>query len=336
MENILNDTFPKVTAIAHPNIALIKYWGKRDATYNLPAAGSISMTLDGLKTTTSVQFDPELEQHDRITINGELLEATQSRRLGHFLDRIRTLAKTSAFAHVSTDNDFPTSAGLASSASGFAALALAASHAAGLELGPKQLSILARLGSGSAARSIHGGWAEMFPGVLPDGSDSYARQIADEHYWDLRCLVAVCAQGPKKIGSTEAMVHTANTAPYYTSWVEDVPKAIQEALAAIETRDFERLATAAEASCLRMHACAMAADPGILYWRGVTVDLIHAVRAWRAQGLPVFFTIDAGPHIKAFCAPDVEAEVARRLAEVPGVLDVLHTRGGQGARLIST
>jgi diphosphomevalonate decarboxylase len=323
----------KATALAHPNIALVKYWGKRDLTYNLPAAGSVSMTLDGMSTRTTVRFDPELEQ-DRISLNGEELERGKSARLARFMDRVRIIAQSQEFAHVDTINDFPTSAGLASSASGFAALALAATKAAGVDLDPRKLSILARLGSGSAARSIYGGWAEMMPGVLADGTDCYARQIADESYWDLRCLVAVCAQGPKAIGSTEAMMQTARTAPYYEAWVADVPRHIQRAHDAIQARDFEALALIAEESCLRMHACAMAASPGILYWKGITVELIHHIRALRASGTPVFFTIDAGPHIKAFCTPDVEDRVAASLAEIDGVLDVLHTKPGAGARLI--
>lgn len=323
----------EATALAHPNIALVKYWGKRDLTYNLPAAGSISMTLEGMLTRTNVRFDAALER-DTISVNGDLLSASKARRLERFMDRVRTLSGKHQFAHIQTVNDFPTAAGLASSASGFAALALAATSAAGLELDSKRLSILARLGSGSAARSIHAGWVEMLPGKLSDGSDCYARQIADESYWDLRCLVAVTAQGAKKIGSTEAMMSTARTSPFYDAWVSDVPAAITQALEAIKTRDFAALAATAEASCLRMHACAMGSDPGILYWKGVTVDLIHAVRSWREQqGIPVFFTIDAGPHIKAFCTADAEPKVAAMLAEFPGVLDVLHARAGRGARL---
>lgn len=322
----------QVTALAHPNIALIKYWGKRDLTYNLPAAGSVSMTLEGMLTRTTVRFDPELDD-DRIELNGELLERDRASRLARFMDRVRTLADSSQFAHIQTVNDFPTSAGLASSASGFAALALAATRAAGLELDERKLSILARLGSGSAARSVFGGWVEMHPGVLDSGSDSYARQIASPDWWDLRCVVAVCDSGPKAIGSTEAMMHTARTSPYHEAWVQNVGAAVDAARQAIQARDFDQLAELAEASCLRMHASAMAADPGILYWKPVTVELIHRVRDARAEGLPAFFTIDAGPHVKTFCPPEHEDEVARLVASVDGVRDVLHARGGQGARL---
>ena len=326
--------YPRVTATAHPNIALVKYWGKRHTGLNLPAAGSISLTLDGLHTTTSVQFSPDLDA-DQIHLNDALLPQKPAARLSAFLDIVRQRAGIEHRAQVHTQNDFPTSAGLASSASGFAALATAATHAAGLDLQPRELSILARKGSGSAARSIFGGWVEMLPGSQENGSgeDSYALQLHDQSYWDLRCLVAVCAQGPKKIGSTEAMLNTAHTSPYYDAWIEDVPRAIAEAKNALQNKDFQQLAEVSEASCLRMHACAMGANPGILYWKGITVELIHFVRTLRAAGTPVFFTIDAGPHIKAFCTPEAEEAVANALREVPGVLDILHTRGGAGARI---
>lgn len=323
-----------VSAVAHPNIALIKYWGKRNVQLNLPAAGSLSLTLDGLHTTTSVHFDPALD-HDKIAINDEILSGSKHQRLSEFLDLVRQRAGINHRATVITKNDFPTSAGLASSASGFAALALAASKAANLDLDPTELSILARRGSGSAARSIHGGWVEMFPGKDdPNGLDSYAVQLHDESHWDLNCLVAVCAQGPKKIGSTEAMMSTAETAPYYPAWIEDVPKTLVEAKLALASRDFSKLADVAEASCLRMHACAMAANPGILYWKGITVDLIHLVRQMRQEGTPVFFTIDAGPHIKAFCTAEAAPKVSETLAAVPGVQKILHATPGAGARII--
>ncbi len=321
------------TAIAHPNIALIKYWGKRDVSLNLPGAPSLSLTLDGLHTRTEVTFDETLHE-DRIELDGALLPAKKAARLVTFLDRVRQRADLEWHAHVITANDFPTSAGLASSASGFAALALAATTAAGLTYAPAELSVLARLGSGSAARSIFGGWVHMHAGAREDGTDAHAEQIAPVDHWDLRCLVAVCAQGPKEIGSTEAMQHTADTSPYYEPWIADVPQTLKDARDALKARNFTQLANVAEASCLRMHASAMAADPGILYWKGITVEVIHAIRHARRGGLPVFFTIDAGPHIKAFCPAEAEEDVAQLLRSVDGVLDVLHARPGRGARLV--
>lgn len=325
----------KAVARAHPNIALVKYWGKRDLALNLPAAGSLSMTLAPLHTETRVTFDEALGE-DQIEMNGvEVLEGPKKARVIAFLDGIRAMAKLDAFARVVTDNNFPTAAGLASSASGFAALALAATHAAGLELSPTDLSILARQGSGSAARSIFGGFAEMLSGTLTDGSDCHARQVAPEGHWDLRCLVAITAEGEKSLGSTDGMLETMKTSSYYKEWLHTVPPDLEEAHRAIDARDFEHLTAIAERSCLRMHASAIAADPGILYWNPATVRLIHTVRHARRDGGNLFFTIDAGPHVKVFC-PAAECDaVETLLRQTEGVYEVLVTRPGPGAHLVT-
>lgn len=322
------------SAAAHPNIALVKYWGKRDARLNLPAAGSLSLTLSGLETRTTVSF-VEGQTGDEIVLNEQQVEGAAATRISAFLDLLRERAGVKLGAYVETHNDFPTSAGLASSASGFAALSIAAAHALGLKLSPRELSMVARQGSGSAARSIFGGFVQMHAGRRDDGADAFAEPLAGPEHWDLRCLVAVSADGEKPIGSTDAMNHTAMTSPYYSAWIDEVPRAMTAARAAVRARDFEALATIAEASCLRMHASALAADPGILYWRGTTVELMHVVREQRAGGKPVFFTIDAGPHVKVFTTPEHEAHVSNLLRSVPGVREVLHTRPGPGARLIS-
>ena len=238
-----------------------------------------------------MEFDASLP-HDRIVLNDTLLSPeTGGARLTRFLDEIRRRAGIDTSAHVHTTNTFPTSAGLASSASGFAALAGAAAKAAGLELGAQDLSILARLGSGSAARSIYGGWAEMLPGAQgSDGSDCYAVPLHGADHWDLHCVVALCAQGSKKIGSTDGMNLTQSTSPYYDPWVQDVPPLLAEAKAALSAKDFGKLAIVAETSCMRMHASALASRPGVLYWRAPTIALIHAVRDARAhQGIRAFF-----------------------------------------------
>ena len=316
-------------AMAHSNIALVKYWGKRDAALNLPAAGSLSMTLGGLLTDTTVRFDDDLS-HDALWLNGQ---PQPTAKLTAFLDLVRRRAGVQARAHVTSHNTFPTAAGLASSASGWAALATAACAAAGLDLSPQERSVLARQGSGSAARSIFGGFVEMLPGQRPDGSDAFAVEVADVDHWPLRCLVALCAQGPKEHGSTDAMTHTAMTSPYYDAWIQDVPRALERARRALLARDLEPLAAVSEESCLRMHASAMAAAPGVLYWRGVTVEIIHAVRRWRALGEPCFFTIDAGPHVKVFCLDHAAPSLEAKLRQIEGVLDVLVAPPGRGAWL---
>lgn len=257
-------------------------------------------------------------------------------RVENFLDLVRARAEFETRARVESRNNFPTAAGLASSASGFAALAKAATAAAGLELSDRELSILARRGSGSAARSVYGGFVEMHAGGADNPSDAYAEQIADVAHWDLRCVVAETAGGEKSVGSTEGMLHTERTSPYYDSWLDVAARDVGEGRTAIEDRDFDELADIAETSCMRMHASAIAADPPILYWNGSTVEVVQRLRAARERGLDVFFTIDAGPHVKAFCLPEAESEVVRILREMEGVQDLHEARPGPGAKLVTS
>lgn len=321
----------KATAIAHPNIALVKYWGKRDASLNLPATGSYSLTLAPIRTRTTVHFG---QTSDRLILNGAEASGRPLARISAFLEMVRALRPGLDGAHVVSDNDFPTAAGLASSSSGFAALALAATHAAGIPRDDQMLSVLARRGSGSAARSLFGGFAQMNPGVHADGRDAFAEARFGPEHWDLRVLFALTTEGEKDMPSTVGMDITTATSPFFQAWCDAVPKAIVAVDDAVRTRDFAALASLAEASALQMHASAIAAVPGVLYWNGVTVDLIHAVRRLRAGGLPVFFTIDAGPHVKVF-VEGAYADTARHaLLAVPGVRDVFEARPGGPATVI--
>jgi len=332
-------TLAPCTALAGTNIALVKYWGKRGGTLNLPAAGSLSLTLRELDTRTTVRFGgaPEASRsaaaRDRVVLNGQEADEKTRRRVGAFLDLVRARARLDEPAEVVTENSVPTAAGLASSASGFAALALAASRAAGLSLPPDELSALARQGSGSAARSIFGGFVEMRPGVKEDGSDAHAIPLLSEDAWPLRMVVAVTSEGPKAIGSTEAMQRTAATSPYYRGWIDSVDGDLRDARAAIAERDLPRLGAVAERSALRMHACALAADPAILYWSAATMAAMHTVRDLRARGIAAFFTIDAGPHVKVLCEAAQASVVASALAATPGVLRIIVASPGPGARV---
>lgn len=322
------------TAVAGTNIALVKYWGKRDEALNLPATGSLSLTLDRLGTRTRVAFDGGDGARDRVTLDGAPAAEKVAARVTVFLDRLRARAGMATRATVVTDNSVPTAAGLASSASGFAALAVAGARAAGLDLPPAELSVLARLGSGSAARSIFGGFVEMARGARADGGDAAARPLPEGDGWDVRLVVAITAAGEKALGSTAAMRRTAETSPYFEAWVRGVDGDLAAARAAIAARDLTALGAVAERSALRMHASALAADPPILYWNPATVAAMACVRALRAAGTPAFFTIDAGPHVKVLCgARDAEA-IATALAEVPGVLRTLIAAPGPGARLL--
>ncbi|MFL5303862.1 MAG: diphosphomevalonate decarboxylase [Polyangia bacterium] len=333
----MSATSSGVTAVSGTNIALVKYWGKRDAALNLPATGSLSLTLDRLGTRTRVAFDGGSSNADRVTLDGAPAGEKFAARATAFLDRVRARAGITTRATVDTANTVPTAAGLASSASGFAALAVAAARAAGLPLSPGELSELARLGSGSAARSIFGGFVEMARGQRPDGRDAVARPIDEGEGragWDVRLVVAITAAGEKTIGSTAAMARTAATSPYYDAWVRGVEGDLVDARAAIAARDLKALGAVAERSAMRMHASAMAADPPILYWNAATVSAIGAVRALREGGVAAFFTIDAGPHVKVLCAAADAGRVAAVLGDTPGVLRTLIAAPGPGARVV--
>jgi diphosphomevalonate decarboxylase len=202
----------------------------------------------------------------------------------------------------------------------------------GLELSLAEQSVLARRCSGSAARSIFGGYVEWAHGKLADGTDSVARPLLEADAWPLRVAVAITSKVAKQIGSSEGMRRTAQTSPFQSAWVDTQEADLDTARRAILARDFDALALISEHSCLKMHALAMAAQPGLLYWNGATLECMHRVRALREQGVPVFFTVDAGPQLKAVCAPSAIEQVKAVLRDVPGVLDVLDTGLGAGAR----
>jgi diphosphomevalonate decarboxylase len=322
------------TAVAGTNIALVKYWGKRDAVLNLPAAGSLSLTLKELGTRTTVRFGSHLGPGDRIRLNGGDPDDTTRARIVAFLDLVRQRAHIDASAEVVSENSVPTAAGLASSASGFAALALAAARAAGLTLAPGQLSALARRGSGSAARSIFGGFVEMRPGVFSDGTDAVAGPIPEGDGWPIRLVIAVTAEGEKAIGSTAAMEQTARTSPFYAAWLQSVPRDLRDARAAIVERDLPRLGSVAERNALRMHATGIAADPPILYWTAATLAAMETVRGLRERGMGAYFTIDAGPQVKVLCQASDVREIEGALAATPGVLRTVVASPGRGARVL--
>ncbi len=325
-----------VTARAGTNIALVKYWGKRDTALNLPAAGSLSLTLADLGSETTVRFATDAadtDGRDRVLLSGKPADERFAGRVRKFLDLVRQRAGIGLRAEVETENSVPTAAGLASSAAGFAALALAASRAAGLHLSSAEVSELARRGSGSAARSIFGGFVEMSVGIRPDGGDAVAQPLLDPKAWDVRLCVAITAVGEKSIGSTAAMEQTARTSPYYPAWLASVPADLDDARAAIANRDLVRLGKIAERSALRMHACAMAADPHILYWNPATLAAMATVKNLRSGGVPAYFTIDAGPHVKVLCAASDAPKVEAALAATPAVMRVLTLAPGPGAHV---
>ena len=325
------------TARACANIALVKYWGKRDAQLNLPAAGSLSLTLDALVTTTEVAFDDALPG-DSLILDGAPAKPSEQARTREFLDLVRAAAglSPSRFARVVSKNEFPTASGLASSASGYAALALAASAAAGAELSPRQLSILARQGSGSAARSVFGGFVRMHAGRADDGSDAFAEPLASPLTAQVRMVIAIVGGGaPKSHGSRDAMDHTAHTSPLYRAWVDLVPRDLAAAEHALATGDLEQLGQVTEGNALAMHASAIAARPAVIYWQPATLAAIAAVRELRAAGHAAWATMDAGPHVKVLTTHTDAAKIAATMRTVPGVSEVSIAAAGGAAAVIA-
>ncbi|TMQ03452.1 MAG: diphosphomevalonate decarboxylase [Deltaproteobacteria bacterium] len=322
------------TARACANIALVKYWGKRAGPLNLPAAGSLSLTLDALVTTTQVAFDAGLAE-DELELDGAPAPAAARARVGALLDLVRASARIATRARVVSRNEFPTASGLASSASGFAALAAAAAAAAGFALSPRQLSILARRGSGSAARSVFGGFVRMHAGRADDGSDAFAEPIASPLTGAVRMAIAVIGGGVAKAhGSRSAMEHTAATSPLYRAWIELVPRDLAAAEAALAAGDLEQLGAIAEANALAMHATALAARPAVIYWQPATLAALAEVRALRAAGRAAWATIDGGPHVKVLTTATDAAAVAAALRAVAGVTEVVIAAAGGPAAVV--
>ncbi len=307
-------------AIAHPNIALTKYWGKLDGVSRMPSVPSLSMTLDGMSTTTKVTFDDALER-DQVVLNGHAASEKEMRRASELLDRVRAAARIASKARVESTNDFPTASGLASSASGFAALAAAAAKAVALDWDSARLSDEARRSSVSAARSIFGGFATLAAGV-PGRDVLSAEPIEGSLDWQVAISVVVTTLKQKDVGSTEGMAHTSATSPYYPAWVANAPRLFERAKRAVMARDLEALGVVAEESAFAMHASAMAAAPALIYFNPVTIAAIERVRQLRKEGIQAYVTIDAGPHVKVLSRASDAAHVATAMRAVAGVENV--------------
>jgi diphosphomevalonate decarboxylase len=317
----------QATAIAQTNIALIKYWGKRDVARNLPAVGSISITLRELYTEVSVELTGDTGT-DLLVVNGTENTAMLP-RISACLDNV--IGRERQRALVTSASNFPIAAGLASSASAFAAVTVAAAAAAELDRSTDELSRLAGRASGSAARSLYGGFAE-----LENTGDSISvRTLLDTEAWPLQVVVAITETGAKPTGSTEAMEISRQSSPFYSSWVQQQQHDLDVARSAILQRDFDELATIAEHNCLKMHSVMWASRPPMVYWNSATMRCMQTVRELQQQGHKVFFTIDAGPQLKAVCLPDEVDIVAEALAQTDGVREIMRSGLGAAARLIT-
>ncbi|MCY4147021.1 MAG: diphosphomevalonate decarboxylase [Chloroflexi bacterium] len=316
------------SARAQPNIAIVKYWGNRDHRLRLPANSSLSMNLADLHTTTTVRWSADLLD-DRLTINGKSPTVAALQRVQTHLDSLRRRLGTKRRAQVDSRNNFPMGAGIASSASAFAALTMAAVAALRQDMSQRELTTLARLGSGSAARSIPGGFVEWR--AADSHEESYAETIAPADHWQLDDVIAIVSDQHKRVGSTSGHA-SASSSLFQPARVETAMQRLREAKQAIAQRDFERLARVAEADSNLMHAVMMTSSPPLFYWQPLTLAVMAAVRNWReAEGLRVCYTLDAGPNVHCICAADDALAVAARMADLSPEIAILRSPVGGGA-----
>lgn len=318
----------KAEAQAQPNIALIKYWGKRDHDKNLPAVSSLSVTLDSLWTKMSVDFGAGVGS-DTLLVNGAPAPAMEQ-RVSHCIDLVAGTERDAA--SIVSEGNFPIGAGLASSASAFAALVVATAAACGKTYATQTLAQLAGTSSGSAARSLYGGIVTLIAG----DENIDVQPLLDPHEWPLEVIVAVTEKGEKPVGSGAAMIRGEKTSPFYASWVRRQDDDFRTAKDAVLSRDFERLATISEHNCLKMHSVMWSSRPPIVYWNSATLSCLETIRSLQSTGHAVFFTIDAGPQVKAVCLPESAAAVMDALKATPGVLSLLQTKLGAGAKLLTS
>lgn len=300
-------------ARAYTNIALIKYWGKANEKLILPTSSSLSLTLDAFYTETSVIFD-DTRTKDEFYLNGQQQNEQQTKKVTTFLSLIREKYQVPLYARITSENFVPTAAGLASSASGLAALAGACDEALGLNLSPRDLSRLARRGSGSACRSIFGGFAEWKKGHSDE--TSYGEAI-DAHGWekDLAMLFVLVDDRIKDISSRDGMKRTVETSCFYAGWLDSTEKDLQQAKTAIATNDFAALGEVTEANCLKMHGTTLGAVPPFTYWSAESIKAMQLVRQVRQDGLPCYFTMDAGPNVKVLVKKEHLAQLKAIFAE---------------------
>lgn len=326
----MGNSVKKATVRAHPNIAFIKYWGNRDDRLRLPANPSISMNLNGLYTQTTVIWDEDLPG-DSFHFNGAEEAGRGLERVSAHLDIIRERLGTASSARVVSANNFPTGAGIASSASAFAALTLAAVTAAGAALDERELTTLARLGSGSAARSIPAGFVEWHTGDTHE--DSYAESVAAPDYWDIVDVIAVVSAEHKTVGSYQGH-HSAATSDLQAARVAGAEERLRVCREAILSRDFATFAEVVERDSNLMHAVMMTSRPPLFYWQPATLAVMEQVRRWRAQGLNVCYTLDAGPNVHCICVRSDAAEVSEGLQNLSEVIEVRTAQAGGAAQII--
>lgn len=316
------------TAAAHPNIAFIKYWGNRDHQLRIPSNGSISMNLEGLETQTTVKFD-NLLREDMLVWDEKIQKGNALKRVATVLDKVRTLSGESRFAKVKSNNNFPAGTGIASSASAFAALSLAASCAAGLNLNEAELSRIARLGSGSACRSVPAGFVEWQAGY--DDYNSYAYSIAPDYHWNLADCIAVISKSHKTTTSEEGHA-LADSSQFQAVRIDNAIERLDICRKAIIEKDFDAFAEVTEFDSNMMHAVIMTSNPPVIYWQPATLQVIHEVIKMRKNGVQACYTIDAGPNVHVICNDGESSQISAQLKNISGVQEVITARPGGPAK----
>lgn len=318
----------KSTAIAPSNIAFIKYWGRKDEALRLPENGSISMCLSNLTTTTTVEFDKKYNK-DEIILNGKKEPQENNKGILH-LNRIRKLTGISTKARVVTNNNFPTGTGLSSSASGFAALTVAAAHAAGLHLSERELSILARQGSGSACRSIPNGFVEWLDGDTSE--TSYAHSLYQPDYWDIVDVVAVVSSGRKDVSTSEGQKLAASSAffPVRKKHIKDKLVFCKKYL---KEKNFTKFGELVESEALELHAIMLTSIPSLIYWTSGTLELMKLTKKWRSEGLEVYFTINTGQDIHLLAQGKDVKLLQKKLKDVEYVKTIIVNKPSNGAHI---
>jgi diphosphomevalonate decarboxylase len=319
----------KATAIAHPNTALVKYWGKLDEKLILPMNNSISLTVDTLSTTTTIEFSDEYKTDSFILNDQEATGKVKQRVINH-LNLIRELESITAKAKVVSKNNFPTAAGLASSASGFAALTVATYAALGLNKSKKELSMISRRGSGSSCRSIFGGYVEW---IKADEGESYAKQLADENWFEICDLVVVLKAPERKINTRDAMKQSMETSPFFESRLNMIDLALADIRKAIKEKDFTLLGRTTERDCLSMHLVAMTSNPSLIFWTPQTLKLMNGIVELREEKIEAYYTIDTGANMHILTLPEYETEVIKRIKEIDNIEQIITNKPGPGARV---
>lgn len=321
---------PTATARAHPNIAFIKYWGNHDDTLRLPSNSSISMNLAGLHTETTVTWDSNLPT-DTLQLNGEAAAEPARQRVADHLEYIRERLSLTDYASVVSQNNFPTGTGIASSASAFAALTVAAVAAAGADLTERELSTIARLGSGSASRSIPTGFVEWYTADTHEAS--YAESFAAPDHWDLVDLIVVVSDQHKRTTSSAGHT-TAQTSILQAARVADAQNRFDTVRRAILERDFATFADVVELDSNLMHAVMMTGNPSLFYWLPPTLAIMETIRTLRADGVQVCYTLDAGPNVHCICVREDANTVREALQTLSGIIEIREATPGGPAHVI--